>query len=413
MRIAYTQARQDRTRKKRLQEKGVVDWKEIDELQEREAEDEEEEDVPLKRQRNKARVVPKSSSRASDQAEEGEKEEGEAATRRRRSLAGASVAQRERKIEEKRPIEVGRKRVVERRTEKEGGARKKKETGGGEKIQERDMVPRVVRTKGPIRDREVVEGEKGEEEVRLKGGKGVEVGTKKRKVERGEPSQLRKEVEEEQKSKDERAQREKKRKGWRNYIIRMLQDDDLPVNSTWDVKLKRMLFSELVNSSKHLRNLQKMMGLHDMLDKKCTRLFEEYAEIARKMEKMEGENGMKGFREDVDAIGKGLQAELKGSIKLFTQGFFYYIPRLLKEMSRLRKKEEERDAQVVKLIEDVEGMKKEVEELKKGKEELKKQVSTLKASLTIKGKELEDEAAARGRVEKKVEGLCSEVSVQG
>ncbi|GBG61670.1 hypothetical protein CBR_g23186 [Chara braunii] len=214
-------------------------------------------------------------------------------------------------------------------------------------------------------------------------------------------------------SKEERAQRERKKKGWRDYMIRMLQDDDLPVNSTWDVKFERMLLSELMVSTKHSTNLQKMMGLHEMLDEKCPRLFEEYAEVARKLGKMEGGDGMREIGEDLDTVGKGFQAELKESTELFTQGFFDYIPGLLKEMSRLRKKEEEKDVQVTKLTEDLEGIRKEVEELKKRKEELQKQVSTLEIFLTQKSKELEDKVAEREKVEKKVEGLCSEVSVQG
>ncbi|GBG69701.1 hypothetical protein CBR_g4533 [Chara braunii] len=319
----------------------------MDELQGKETEVEEEEDVPLKRLRNKARNVPVSNSIGSGQAEEDEQKEGEAAERRRRSLR-ASVAQRERKVEEKRSIEVGKKGVQERRSEKGGGA---KETGEGKKLQEEDKAPRVVRTKekGTIGEGREKEGGEGEEEVRKNGSKGVKVETGKRRVECGESSQLREEVEEG-------------------------QDDDLLVNSTWDVRFERMFLSEFVE---------------------------------------DGEDGMKEVGEDLDTVGKGLQAELKGSTELFTQGFFYYIQGFLKEMSRLRKKEEERDAQVAKLIEDVEGMKKEVEELKKGKEELQKQMSTLRVSLTMKDKELENEADARGRVEKKVKGLSSEVSVQG
>ncbi|GBG68535.1 hypothetical protein CBR_g3079 [Chara braunii] len=260
---------------------------------------------------------------------------------------------------------------------------------------------------------EVKEGEKGEKEGKLRRVKEVEVEVGKKMVEYGESSQLREEVEEGQVSKEEKAQKCRKRKGWRDYVIRMLQYDDLPVNSAWDVRFERMLLSELVVSSSHSDNLQKMMDLHKLLDEKCTRLFEDYAEIARKMGKMEGEGGAKEVGEDLDTVGKGLQAKLKGSNELFTQGFLDYIPGLLKEMSRLRKKEEERDAQVTQLVGEVEGMKKEVEELKKGREELEKQVSTLKASLTMKGKELENEIAERGRVEKKVEGICSEVSMQG
>ncbi|GBG81688.1 hypothetical protein CBR_g32683 [Chara braunii] len=257
------------------------------------------------------------------------------------------------------------------------------------------------------------EGGEGEGEVRLKGSKRVEADTGKRGAECGEPSQLREEVEEGQVSMVEKAQKDRKRKWWRNYMIMMLQDDDLPVNSTWDVRFERMLLSKPVMSSKHSDNLQKMMELHEMLDEKCTGLFEDYAEVARKMGEMEREDGMKEVGKDLDTIGKGLPADLKGSTELFTQGLLDYIPGHLKEMSRLRKKEEERDTQVANLIGDMEGMRKEVEELKKGKEELQKQVSTLRAALTMKSRELEDEATVRGRVEKKVEGLCSEVSVQG
>ncbi|GBG72929.1 hypothetical protein CBR_g12651 [Chara braunii] len=201
----------------------------------------------------------------------------------------------------------------------------------------------------------------------------------------------------------------RRERGDREKLANVTGDDDLPVNSTWDVRFERMLLSELVVSSKHSENLQKMMELHEMLDEKCTRLFEDYAEIARKMGKMEGEGGVKEVGEDLDTIGKGLQVKLKGNTELFTQGFLDYILGLLKEMSRLRKKEKERDTQMAKLV----GMRKEMKELKKGKEELQKQVSQLRAALTMKGRELEDEAAARGRVEKKVEGLCSEVGVQG
>ncbi|GBG72932.1 hypothetical protein CBR_g12654 [Chara braunii] len=213
--------------------------------------------------------------------------------------------------------------------------------------------------------------------------------------------------------KEEIAQIEKKKKGWRDYMIRMLQDDDLPVNSSWDVRFERVFLSELVVSTKHSSNLQKMMGLHEMLDEKCTRLFEEYAEVARKLRKMEGGDEMREIEEDLDVVGRGFQAELKGSTELFPQGFLNYIPGFLKEISRLRKKEEDRDVQVTKLTESLEGMRKEVEELKRGKEEPQKQVNTLETSLTLKSKELEDEVAEREKVEKKVEDLCYEVSVQG
>ncbi|GBG79001.1 hypothetical protein CBR_g28714 [Chara braunii] len=360
--ISYTEVRQDQTRKEGLQEKGLWIGREMDDPQGKETEGEEEDDVPLKSLRNKARVAPKSSNKGSDRAGGDEQKEGKAAEMRGRSMK-ASVAPRERRTEEKKPIEIGKKGVQERRSEKEGGA---KETGEGNELQKGSQTPRDERTegKGPIGDEEGKEEEKGEKEGRITEDKEEEVGAGERGVECGEPSQLR----EEQVSKVEKAQKDRKRKGWRNYMIRMLPDDDLPVNSIWDVRFERMLFSELVISSKHSTNLQKMMELHEMLDEKCTRLFEDYAEVVRKMGKMEREGGMKEVGEDLDTVGKGLLADLRGSTELFTQGFLDYIPELLKEMSRLRKKEGERDTQVAKLIGDMEGMRKEVEELKKGKE---------------------------------------------
>ncbi|GBG62889.1 hypothetical protein CBR_g34261 [Chara braunii] len=173
----------------------------------------------------------------------------------------------------------------------------------------------------------------------------------------------------------------------------MLQHDDLPVNSSWDARFERVLLFEMVVSFKHSTNMHKLMGLHEMLDEKCTRVFEKYAQVARKLGEMKRGRDEKELGEDLDALGKELQSELKESTELFTQGFVDYIPELLKKMSRLRKKEEERDAQVTSLTESLEGMRKEVEDLKKGNEELLKQVSTLEVSLTHKSKELKDEVA--------------------
>ncbi|GBG83087.1 hypothetical protein CBR_g36705 [Chara braunii] len=242
--IAYTQARQDQTRKERLQERGLRIGREMGELHGKEAEDEEEDDVPLKRLKNKARVVPKSSNKGSGQAKGNEQEEEEEAERRKISM-GASAVPRERRTGEKKPVEIGRKEVQEKGSEKEGGA---KETGEGKKIQEGGRVPRVERTngKGPIGDKEGKEGEKGEKEGKLRRAKEVKAEIGKRRSEGGELSQLRKEVEEGQVSKEEKAQKDRKKKGWRDYMIRMPQYDDLPVNSTWDVRFERMLLSELV-----------------------------------------------------------------------------------------------------------------------------------------------------------------------
>ncbi|GBG70500.1 hypothetical protein CBR_g6628 [Chara braunii] len=189
-------------------------------------------------------------------------------------------------------------RRKEEQREWEKGRRSRKEAG----LQEL----RGLMERGPIGDRGGKEGEKGEKEGKLRRVKEVEAEVGKRIVEYGEPFPLRQEVEEGQVSKEENAEKNRKRKGWRDYMIKMLQYNDLPVNSTWDVRFERMLLSELVVSSSHSDNLQKMMELHNLLDEKCTRLFEDYAEFARKMGKMEGEGGVKEVGEDLDAVGKGL-----------------------------------------------------------------------------------------------------------
>ncbi|GBG89284.1 hypothetical protein CBR_g48993 [Chara braunii] len=150
--IAYTQTRQDQTRKERLQEKELWIGREVDEPQGKEAEDEEEDNVPLKRLKNKTRVSLKSSSKGSEQAEGDEQEEEEAAEEKKRSME-ASIVPRKKKLGKKRAIESGREEVQERRSEKRGGV---KEVGEGEKIQEGGKAPKVKRTeeKRPIGDKE-------------------------------------------------------------------------------------------------------------------------------------------------------------------------------------------------------------------------------------------------------------------
>ncbi|GBG62998.1 hypothetical protein CBR_g34698 [Chara braunii] len=118
--MAYTQARQDQTRKERLQKKGLWIGREVVEPQEKGAENEEGDSVPLKRLKDKTRVSPKSSSQGSDQAEGDEQKEKEATEGRKGSM-GANVVPRKRKLGKKRAIESGRKEV------QEGGVKRREE----------------------------------------------------------------------------------------------------------------------------------------------------------------------------------------------------------------------------------------------------------------------------------------------
>ncbi|GBG78019.1 hypothetical protein CBR_g25953 [Chara braunii] len=83
------------------------------------------------------------------------------------------------------------------------------------------------------------------------------------------------------------------------------------------------------------------------------------------------------------------------------------------ETSEIGKKEDEKDGQVEKLMRDMEEMRKEVRELKKEKEELQKEMSQLRVTLNVWSRELEEEVATRGKIEIRVGGLVSEVSVLG
>ncbi|GBG81607.1 hypothetical protein CBR_g32599 [Chara braunii] len=83
------------------------------------------------------------------------------------------------------------------------------------------------------------------------------------------------------------------------------------------------------------------------------------------------------------------------------------------ETSEIRKKEDEKDGQVEKLIRDMEEMRKEVRELKKEKEELQKKMRQLRVSLNVQSRELENEVDTRAKMKIRVDGLVSEVSVLG
>ncbi|GBG75233.1 hypothetical protein CBR_g19869 [Chara braunii] len=140
--IAYTQVRQDQTRKERLQEKGLWIGRDVAEPQGKEAKVEEEDNVPLKRLKNKTRVSPKSSSKGSEQAEGDEQEEEEAAEEKKRSI-GASMVPRKKKLGKKMTIESGREEVQERRSEKGGGVKEARE---GKNVQEGGKTPKVKKT---------------------------------------------------------------------------------------------------------------------------------------------------------------------------------------------------------------------------------------------------------------------------
>ncbi|GBG84404.1 hypothetical protein CBR_g38686 [Chara braunii] len=136
--------------------------------------------------------------------------------------------------------------------------------------------------------------------------------------------------------------------------------------------------------------------------------------------KMAIESGRREVQERVSEEGEGVEEvekgrKVQGGVKApkvkRTEG-----KRLIgdkEETSGIEKKEDGKDDQVEKLMRDMEEMRKEVRELKKEKEELQKEMNQLRVTLNVRSRELEEEVATRSKMEIRVDGLVSEVSVLG
>ncbi|GBG81729.1 hypothetical protein CBR_g32721 [Chara braunii] len=141
-------------------------------------------------------------------------------------------------------------------------------------------------------------------------------------------------------------------------------------------------------------------------------LLEGGAEVA---EKFEGAGrSQRGNDKDgkVEASIRELQERVIEKEELLTQGVASHIPEILREIQRLRKREESRDAQVEKMGKEVESMSAEMNKVREEQQELKKQVESLNIALGSKNKEVEKERVERQKLEKEVGKLEGRVNNQ-
>ncbi|GBG75043.1 hypothetical protein CBR_g19556 [Chara braunii] len=104
---------------------------------------------------------------------------------------------------------------------------------------------------------------------------------------------------------------------------------------------------------------------------------------------------------------------MKEKTELFTQGVASHVPEILKEIQRLRAREEKRDMQWAKVEKEMEGLKTEVEKTKNEQRKLEVKVETLSTALDNKSKEAETEKVGREKLEKEIGKLEAKVSEQG
>ncbi|GBG89390.1 hypothetical protein CBR_g49181 [Chara braunii] len=157
-------------------------------------------------------------------------------------------------------------------------------------------------------------------------------------------------------TKEEREKREEENKEWRNRMVASMKEGELSADAPWSEKIERILLIESIRGSKLRSDLDKLIRLHELLRDDCEWLLERGAEI---VEKLEGAGrSQRGNDKDgkMEASMREFQERVKEKEKLFTQGVASHIPEILKEIQRLRKKEEGRDAQVEKIGKEVESM---------------------------------------------------------
>ncbi|GBG93344.1 hypothetical protein CBR_g65652 [Chara braunii] len=184
------------------------------------------------------------------------------------------------------------------------------------------------------------------------------------------------------------------------------------VDAPWSEKIEGMLLIESIRGSKLRPDLDKLIRLHELLRNDCEWLLEVEAEIA---EKLEGaRRSQRGNDNDgkMEASIRGLQERVKEKEELLTQGVASHIPEILREIQRLRKREEIRDAQVEKMGKEVESMRAEMSKVREEQQKLKMQVESLNIALDSKNKEVEKKRVEREKLEKEVGKLEGEVNKQ-
>ncbi|GBG88481.1 hypothetical protein CBR_g47951 [Chara braunii] len=140
----------------------------------------------------------------------------------------------------------------------------------------------------------------------------------------------------------------------------------------------------------------------------CEWFHEGEAEVADKLEKME-----EGKRRELEIPIQKLQDRIREKTELLTQGVASHVPEILKEIQRLRAREEKKDMQWTRMEKEVESLKAEIEKTKIERGKLEVKVEALSTTLDNKSKEVETGKMKRKRLEREDGKLEAKVSEQG
>ncbi|GBG71895.1 hypothetical protein CBR_g10831 [Chara braunii] len=315
-----------------------------------------------------------------------------------------SKEEEEREREQDMMREEWNKEVEEVAREKESTKEKKEREEEGEK--ESDMMSGkkwIKEVEEIAKEKEGAKENKGEEKERNLTEKGTGMAVAENPLR--EPGSRRM-------TKDERENREEENKEWGDKMVASMKEDELPADAPWSEKIERILLIESIRGSKLRSDLNKLIRLHELLRDDCEWFLEGGVEVA---EKLEGAGrSQRGNDEDekVKASIRELQEMVKEKKELLTQGVASHIPENLREIQRLRKREESRDAQVEKMGKEEESMTVEMSKVKEEQQKFKKQVESLNIALDSKNKEVEKKKVEREKLEKEVGKLEGKVNKQ-
>ncbi|GBG63009.1 hypothetical protein CBR_g34709 [Chara braunii] len=141
-------------------------------------------------------------------------------------------------------------------------------------------------------------------------------------------------------TKEKRQRKEKENRECRNWVVTSLRENELPSDAHWSLKLERKIVSETVISSKLATGVDRLIRLNQLLRDDCEWILEGEAEVESRLRKVVEEK-----RKELEVLIQELQDRMKEKTELFTQGVASHVHEILKEIQRLRAREEKRDLQ--------------------------------------------------------------------
>ncbi|GBG90492.1 hypothetical protein CBR_g50838 [Chara braunii] len=143
-------------------------------------------------------------------------------------------------------------------------------------------------------------------------------------------------------------------------------------------------------------------------------LLEEEADVVERLGKAEGGQRRGDETRRLKVSIREFHDRVKEKTELLTRGVASHIPKILKEIRRLRKREENRDVQleVEKMGKEVESLKTEVSKVREEQKALKQQIESLSVALSNKDKEEEKKRVEQERLEKEVGKLEGKIGEQ-